>query len=86
MRESLTVEEGGEEDLEFAFPASLIRPKPYHTQRGCQHHVVGHRRAEFILQVLHRTAAIINGNKVTLALVGVVHLILQKAHVDLRMG
>lgn len=61
--------EGCEEDPEFALPASLISPQSHHAHRGHQHDVVGHRGAEFILQVLDRTAAIVNGNKVTLALV-----------------
>ncbi len=74
---------GREEDPEFAFPASLVRPQSHHAHRGQQHDVVGHCGAELIFQVLHRTAAIVDGNKVTFALVGVVHLILQKTHVDL---
>lgn len=75
--------EGCEEDPEFALPASLVCPHSDHTHGGHQHDIVGHRGAELILQVLNRTAAIIDGNKVTLTLIGVVHLVLQKTHVDL---
>ena len=76
--------EGCEEDPEFALPAPLVCPQPHHTHRGHQHDIIGHRGAELILQVLDRTTAIINGNKVTLALIRVVHLVLQKTQVDLR--
>lgn len=75
--------EGREEDPEFALPAPLVRPQSHHAHRGHQHDVVGHRGAELILQVLDRAAAVVDGDKVALALVGVVHLILQKTHVDL---
>lgn len=75
--------ESCEEDFEPALSAPLVRPQPDHTQGGRQHDVIGHRGAELVLQVLHRTAAIIDGNEVTFALVGVVHLVLQKTHVDL---
>lgn len=75
--------EGCKEDLESALPASLVCPQPHHTHRGRQHDIIGHCGAELVLQVLNRTAAIIDGNKVTLALIRVVHLILQKTHVDL---
>jgi hypothetical protein len=33
--------------------------------------------------VLHRAAAVVNGHEVALALVGVVHLVLQETQVDL---
>lgn len=61
--------EGCEEDPEFALPASLIGPQSHHTHRGRQHDIIGHRGAELILQVLDRTAAVVDGDKVTLALI-----------------
>lgn len=61
--------EGCEEDPEFALSASLISPQSHHPHRGRQHDIVGHRGAELILQVLDRTAAVVDGNKVTLALI-----------------
>lgn len=76
--------EGCEKDLEFALSASFIGPQSHHTHRRCQHDIVGHRGAELILQVLNWAAAIVDGNKVPLALIWVVHLILQETHVDLR--
>lgn len=83
INKSLTWMESCKENPEFALPASLICPQPHHAHRGGQHDVVGHRGAELILQVLDRTAAVVDGNKVPLALIRVVHLILQKTHVDL---
>ena len=82
-RESLTWMESCKENPEFALSASLIRPQPHHAHRGGQHDVIGHCGAELILQVLDRTAAVVDGNKVPLALIRVVHLIFQKTHVDL---
>lgn len=61
--------EGCEEDPESALPASLVCPQPHHAHRGRQHDIVGHRGAELILQVLDRTAAVVDGDKVTLALI-----------------
>lgn len=75
--------ESCKENPEFALPASLICPQSHHAHRGGQHDIVCHCGAELILQVLNRTAAVIDGNKVPLALIRVVHLILQKTHVDL---
>lgn len=75
--------EGREEDPEFALSASFIGPQSHHAYRGCQHDIVGHRGAELIFQVLDWTAAIVNGDKVTLALIWVVHLVLKESHVDL---
>lgn len=79
----LTFMEGREEDPEFALSASFIGPQPHNAHRGRQHDIVGHRGAELIFQVLDWTAAIINGDKVTLALIWVVHLVLKESHVDL---
>ena len=75
--------EGGEEDPEAALAAPLVGPQPDHAHRVDQHDVVGHRRTELVLQVLHRAAAVIDGHEVALALVGVVHLVLQETQVDL---
>ena len=50
----LTFLVGGEEDAEAALAAGLVRPHADDPQRGGQHDVVGHRRAELVLQVLHR--------------------------------
>lgn len=75
--------ESCKEDPEFALPATLICPQPHHAHRRHQHDIVGHRGAELILQVLNRTAAVVDGNEVTLALVRVVHLIFQETQVDL---
>lgn len=61
--------EGGEEDPEFALPAPLVCPQPDHAHRGPQHDVIGHCGAELVFQVLHRAAAIIDGNKVALAFI-----------------
>lgn len=83
--DSLTLMESCEEDPEFALPASLVCPQSHHAHRGHQHDIIGHSGAEFILQVFNGTAAIIDGNKVPFAFIRVVHLILQKAHVDLRV-
>lgn len=82
-RASLTCMKSGEEDPEFALPAALVCPEPHYTHRGHQHHIIGHRGAELVLEVLDRTASIIDRNKVSLALIRVVHLVLKKAHVDL---
>lgn len=68
-RASLTFMESCEEDPEPALPAALICPQPHHAHRRHKHDIVGNRGAELILQVLHRTAAVVNGDKVTLALV-----------------
>lgn len=80
---SLTFMERCEEYPEFAPPASLVGPQSHHPHGGHQHDIVGHRGAELILQVLDRAAAIVDGDKVTLALVWIVHLVLQKSYVDL---
>lgn len=61
--------ESRKKDLKSALPAPLIRPEPYHTYRGHQHDVVGHRGAKLVLQVLHSTAPVIDGDKVALALI-----------------
>lgn len=75
--------EGCKEDFESALPAALVCPQSHHPHRGNQHDIVGHSGAKLILQVLNGTAAVIDANKVTLTLIGVMHLILKKTHVDL---
>lgn len=79
-----TFSEGGEEDAEAAFAAALIGPHADDAYWREQHDVIGHRAAELILQVRHWAAAIIHRHKVALALIRVLHLILQKAQVDLQ--
>lgn len=81
--DSLTLMESCEEDLEFTLPAALVCPHSHHSHRRHQHDIIGHCGAELILQVLNRTAAVIDGYKVPLALIRVVHLVLKKTHVDL---
>lgn len=51
----LTLLVGREKDAEATFAARLVRPHSDDAERGDQHDVVGHRGAEFALQVLHRT-------------------------------
>lgn len=80
---SLTFLEGGEEYPEAAPAAALVGPHPDHPRGGHQHHVVGHRRAELVLQVLHGCTAIVHRHKVTLTLITVLHLIVQETQVDL---
>ena len=80
----LTFLVGGEEDAEATPAAALVGPHPDHAQRGHQHHVVGHRGAELVLQVLHGAAAVVHRHKVPFALVGVGHLVVQETQVDLR--
>lgn len=72
---SLTLLERSEEYPEATLAAALVGPHADHAQRGHQHDVIGHRAAELIPQVLHRAAAIVHRHKITLALVGVLHLV-----------
>lgn len=80
----LTVYIGGEEHAEAAEAALLVRPHPHDPHAVVQHQVVGHRAAELGLQVLDGAAAVIHGDEVLLALVGVLHLVVDEAQVDLQ--
>ena len=80
----LTVDEGGEEHAEAAEPALLVGPHADHAHAAVQHHVVGHRAAELGLEVLDGATAVVHCHKVLLALVGVLHLVLHEAQVDLE--
>lgn len=80
----LTVYVGGEEHAEAAEAALLVRPHPHDPHAVVQHQVVGHRAAELGLQVLNGAAAVVHGDEVLLALVGVLHLVVDEAQVDLQ--
>lgn len=80
---SLTLHEGGEEHPEPAEPAALVRPHADHPHAGLERDVVGHRAAELGLEVLDRTAPVVDGDEVPLALVGMLHLVIQEPQVDL---
>lgn len=80
----LTIYKWGEEHAETAESAALVGPHAHNAHAGIQHHVIGHRTAELRFQVLNGAAAIIYGNKVLLALIWVLHLVLEEAKVYLQ--
>lgn len=70
--------EGCEEHLKPAVPTALVRPHADDPQTCAEHDVVGHRAAELGLQVVHGAAAVVHRHEVPLALVRVLHLIVQE--------
>lgn len=82
-RSALTVDERCEEHPESAQPAAFVRPHPHHPGARLQHDIVGHRAAKFGLQVFDGTASVVHGHKVSLALVWVLHLVVQKPQINL---
>lgn len=83
-KDRLTFSEGGEEDTEATFAAALVSPHADDAYWREQHDIVGHRAAKLILQVLDGAAAVVHRHEVALALVRVLHLVLQEAQVDLQ--
>lgn len=79
----LTIHKGSEEHSEPAQSAAFICPHPHHPCPCLQRDIVGYRAAELGLQVFNGTAPIIHSNKVPFAFVGMLHLIVQKSHIDL---
>lgn len=83
-RPTLTVDKGGKEHGEPAEPALLVGPHSHDSHAVIQHHVVGHGAAELGLEVLNGAAPVVHGHEVLLALIGVFHLVLYEAQVNLH--
>lgn len=80
----LTVNKGREEHSEAAQSALFISPHPDDSHAVIEHHVVGHSAAELGFEVFDGAAAIVHSNKVLLALIRMLHLVLHEAQVDLH--
>lgn len=83
LRTILTVDKRGKEHAEAAEAALFVSPHAHHAHPVVQHDIVSHRAAELSLQVLNGAAAVVHCHKVFLALVRVLHLILQESQVNL---
>lgn len=84
IKARLTFSEGGEEDAEATFAAALVGPQADDAYWREQHDIIGYRATKLIPQVFDWAAAVVHRYKVALALVRVLHLVLQEAQVDLR--
>lgn len=82
----LTLHEGSEEHPKPAEPAALVRPHSDHAHSGFERDVIGYRAAELGLEVFDGTASVVDGHEVPLALVGVLHLVIQEPQINLRGG
>lgn len=82
---ALTVNKRCEEHAEPAESALLIGPHPHDSHAIIKHHIIGHGAAELGFEVFDGTATIVYCHKVFLALVGVFHLVLHEAQVDLQI-
>lgn len=82
----LTLHKGSKEHSEPAQPAPFVGPHSDHSHSCLKHYVIGHRAAKLGLEIFNRTASIIDRDEVSLAFIGVLHLIIQEPQINLQQG
>lgn len=84
-RLALTINKWCEQHAEATESALLVGPHSYDSHVVVKHHIVSHGAAELGLEVFNGTAAIVHSHEVLLTLIGMLHLVVYEAQVDLGM-